>query len=175
MFIVPATTARIVIRRNVDGMSDTEEEGSHAYIAYERVRVPLDAMPIRPGEAFKVAQARLGGGRIHHVMRTGGLQSRDRDDARARRAATHPRGKLTGGTSSCRACPADPTLDPEQFRLLILKTDRMIDNEPHGAARTHIAMCKLAMTRVRRGIAQRAVHLHGTLGRRRSPARGLNP
>ena len=76
MFIVPSETPGIVIKRNVGGMNDSEEEGSHAYIHYDRVRVPLDAMLGKPGEAFKVAQARLGGGRIHHAMRTVGLCNR---------------------------------------------------------------------------------------------------
>src|SRR5580700_10428081 len=70
MFIVPAESPGIVIRRNVPGMNDAEDEGTHAYIHYDRVRVPADAMLGKPGEAFKVAQARLGGGRIHHAMRT---------------------------------------------------------------------------------------------------------
>jgi acyl-CoA dehydrogenase len=70
MFIVPAESPGIVIKRNVPGMNDADDEGTQAYIHYGRVRVPADAMLGKPGEAFKVAQARLGGGRIHHAMRT---------------------------------------------------------------------------------------------------------
>jgi acyl-CoA dehydrogenase len=40
----------------------------------------------------------------------------------------------------------------------------MIDNLPHGAARTHIGMCKVAMSKVHYEIGRRAVHLHGALG-----------
>ena len=74
MFIVPTDTPGIEIMRNVGTMGerDSGDEGIHAYIRYDQVRVPLDAMLGGPGEGFKVAQARLGGGRIHHAMRTVG-------------------------------------------------------------------------------------------------------
>jgi acyl-CoA dehydrogenase len=35
---------------------------------------------------------------------------------------------------------------------------------PHCAARTQIAMCKVAMAKVYHDIVQRALHLHGSLG-----------
>ena len=50
------------------------------------------------------------------------------------------------------------------YRLLVLKTAWMIDTQPHGTARMHIAMCKVAMARVYHDIVRRAVHLHGALG-----------
>jgi acyl-CoA dehydrogenase len=59
---------------------------------------------------------------------------------------------------------AEAAIDLEQFRLLVLKTAWIIDHEPHGAARTHIGMCKVAMAKVHRDIAERAVHIHGALG-----------
>jgi acyl-CoA dehydrogenase len=40
----------------------------------------------------------------------------------------------------------------------------VIDTQPHGAARTSIAMCKVAMAKVYHDIVQRAVQLHGSLG-----------
>jgi acyl-CoA dehydrogenase len=46
----------------------------------------------------------------------------------------------------------------------VLKTAWMIDNEPHGAARMHIGMCKVAMAKVYHDVVERAVHLHGALG-----------
>ncbi len=164
MFIVPAETPGIVIRRNVPGMNDAEEEGSHAHIRYDQVRVPLDAMLGKPGEAFKVAQARLGGGRIHHAMRTVGLCNRAIEMMRERAVSRRTQGRLLGDHQFVQGMLADSAIDLEQFRLLVLKTAWLIDNEPHGAARTHIAMCKVAMAKVYHDIAQRAVHLHGALG-----------
>jgi acyl-CoA dehydrogenase len=164
MFIVPAETPGIVIKRNVGGMNDTEEDGSHAYILYDRVRVPLDAMLGKPGEAFKVAQARLGGGRIHHAMRTVGLCNRAMEMMLERAVSRRTQGRMLGEHQFVQGMIADSAIELEQFRLLVLKTAWIIDNEPHGAARMHIAMAKVAMAKVYHDIAQRAVHLHGALG-----------
>src|SRR5690625_5234695 len=59
---------------------------------------------------------------------------------------------------------ADSAVELEQFRLLVLKTAWIIDTQPHGAARTHIGMCKIQLGKVFYEIARRAVHLHGSLG-----------
>ena len=70
MYIVPSDTPGVKILRNVGIGTEAEEEGSHAYIQYENVRVPSDHVLGGEGQAFAIAQTRLGGGRIHHAMRT---------------------------------------------------------------------------------------------------------
>jgi acyl-CoA dehydrogenase len=164
MFIVPAETPGIVIKRNTPGMNDDEDDGAHGYVHYERVRVSLDAMLGKPGEAFKVAQARLGGGRIHHAMRTVGVCNRALDMMLERAVSRRTQGRPLGDHQFVKGMIADSAIELEQFRLLVLKTAWIIDNEPHGAARTHIGMCKVAMARVYHSIVERAVRLHGALG-----------
>jgi acyl-CoA dehydrogenase len=164
MFIVPAETPGIVIKRNVPGMNDAEEDGTQAYIHYDRVRVPADAMLGMPGEAFKVAQARLGGGRIHHAMRTVGVCTRALEMMLERAVSRRTQGRLLADHQFVKGMIAESAIQLEQFRLLVLKTAWIIDNEPHGAARTHIAMAKVAMAKVYHDIIERAVHLHGALG-----------
>lgn len=164
MFIVPAETPGIVIKRNVAGMNDDADDGTQAYIRYDRVRVPLDAMLGKPGEAFKVAQARLGGGRIHHAMRTVGVCNRALEMMLERAVSRRTQGRLLADHQFVKGMIADSAIELEQFRLLVLKTAWIIDNEPHGAARTHIGMCKVAMARVYHDVVERAVHLHGALG-----------
>jgi acyl-CoA dehydrogenase len=164
MFIVPAETPGIVIKRNVAGMNDAEDEGCHAHIHYDKVRVPLDAMLGKPGEGFKVAQSRLGGGRIHHAMRTVGVCNRALEMMLERAVSRRTQGRLLGDHQFVKGMIADSAIELEQFRLLVLKTAWIIDNEPPGAARTHIAMAKAAMAKVYHDIVQRAVHLHGALG-----------
>ena len=68
MFIVPAETPGVEIVRNVKVIG--EREGRHAYIHYRDVRVPADHLLGDEGAAFAIAQTRLGGGRVHHAMRT---------------------------------------------------------------------------------------------------------
>ena len=70
MFLVPSDTPGIDIVRNVGLAGEAAEEGSHALIHYDDVRVPADALLGGEGQAFAIAQTRLGGGRIHHAMRT---------------------------------------------------------------------------------------------------------
>ena len=166
MLIVPTDTPGVEFIRHSQTMGDShgQDDGIHAYIRYNRVRVPLDAMLGGPGEGFKVAQARLGGGRVHHAMRTVGKCQRAIDMMLERAVSRRTQGKLLSEHQFVQGPIADSIIELEQFRLLVLKTAWIIDNEPHGAARTHIAMCKVQMAKVYHDIVQRAIQLHGSLG-----------
>ncbi len=166
MFLVDGNTPGIEIIRNSPMLTDDldGENATSAYVRYNEVRVPLDAMLGGEGQAFKVAQARLGGGRIHHCMRTVGLLQRALDMMLERAVSRRTKGKRLADHQIVQAQIADSIIELEQFRLLVLKTAWIIDNEPHGAARTHIGMCKVQLGKIFFDIAQRAVHLHGALG-----------
>ena len=74
MFVVPGDTPGINVLRDVGlGYQPPGGGGREGYVRYENVRVPDDHMLGPRGGAFVVAQTRLGGGRIHHAMRTVGL------------------------------------------------------------------------------------------------------
>ncbi len=147
MLIVPAETPGIEIIRNVATMNERDDldEGTEGYIRYNQVRVPLDAMLGAPGEGFKVAQARLGGGRVHHAMRVVGKCQRAFDMMCERALSRRTQGKLLSEHQFVQGFIADSAIQLQQFRLLVLQTAWIIDNQPHGAARTHIAMCKVAL------------------------------
>lgn len=166
MFVVPAETPGIEIIRNVATMDDCEEldEGIHGYVRYNQVRVPLDAMLGGPGEGFKVAQARLGGGRVHHAMRTVGKCARAFDMMCERALSRRTQGERLADKQAVQTFIADSWIELQQFRLLVLHTAWVIDTQPHGTARTQIAMCKVAMAKVYHDIVQRALHVHGSLG-----------
>jgi acyl-CoA dehydrogenase len=170
MFIVPAETPGIEILRNVAIAGENDpENGHHAHIRYNKVRIPLDHMLGGPGEGFKVAQARLGGGRIHHAMRTVGKCNRAIDMMLERAVSRRTRGRMLGDHQMVQAKIADSLIELEQFRLLVLKTAWLIDEIeagrlPHGAARDHIGMCKVAMASVWMNVIGRALEVHGSLG-----------
>ncbi len=166
MLIVPTDTPGVEFIRHSQTMGDSKgaDDGTHAYIRYNKVRVPLDAMLGGSGEGFKVAQARLGGGRVHHAMRTVGKCQRAIDMMLERAVSRRTQGKQLSEHQLVQGAIADSIIELEQFRLLVLKTAWIIDNEPHGAARTHIAMCKVQMAKVYHDIVQRAIQLHGSLG-----------
>jgi acyl-CoA dehydrogenase len=164
MFLIPADTPGLVDVRDVAGMNDAVDEGHHAYLRFEQVRVPLDAMLGGPGQGFKLAQARLGGGRIHHAMRVVGQCQRALEMMQERAVSRRTQGRQLGDHQFVKGMIADSALELEMYRLLVLKTAWIIDTQPHGTARMHIAMCKVAMARVYHDIVRRAVHLHGALG-----------
>lgn len=166
MFIVPTETAGVEILQNVATIGEREEleEGTHAHIRYNRVRVPADHMLGGPGEGFKVAQARLGGGRVHHAMRTVGKCRRALDMMCERALSRRTQGRVLADHQFVQGLIADSVIQLEQFRMLVMHTAWLIDTQPHGAARRHIAMCKVAMAQVQHDIIQRTLHLHGSWG-----------
>ena len=169
MFLVDAKTPGIEFVQNCATLGEDPDKGSHAYLRFNEVRVPADAMLGEPGQGFKVAQARLGGGRIHHAMRTVGRCQRAIDMMLERAVTRVTKGKKLGEHQFVQGKIADSIVQLEQFRMLVLKTAWVIDEveagrKEHGAARPHIAMCKIAMADVFRDIMGRAVELHGSLG-----------
>ena len=170
MFIVPTDTPGINILRNVAIAGDRDpDNGHHAHIRYEQVRVPLDHMLGTRGGGFKVAQARLGGGRIHHAMRTVGKCQRALDMMLERAVSRRTRGRMLGDHQMVQSKIADSLVQLESFRLLTLKTAWIIDEVeagrlPHGAARNHIGMCKIAMPQLYKDVVGRALEIHGSLG-----------
>ncbi|CAN5701068.1 acyl-CoA dehydrogenase family protein [soil metagenome] len=166
MLIVPAGTPGVEIIRNVSvlGERDDLDEGIHAYVRYREVRVPLDAMLGGPGEGFQVAQSRLGGGRVHHAMRTVGVCARAIDMMFERAQSRRTQGEVLSRKQSVQQLISDSWIQLQQFRLLVLHTAWVIDTTPHGTARIDIAMCKVEMAKVMHDVIQRALHLHGSLG-----------
>ena len=170
MFIVPTETPGIEIIRNVAIAGDFDpENGHHAHIRYNKVRIPYDHMLGERGGGFKVAQARLGGGRIHHAMRTVGICNRAIEMMLERAVSRKTKGKMLGEHQMVQEKIADSIIELEQFRLLVLKTAWMIDEieagrMKHGAARKHIGMCKVAMASVYANVVGKALEIHGSLG-----------
>lgn len=163
MFLVPTKTPGVEIVRNV-GVGYAQE-GSEGYMRYTDVRLPGEALLGERGGAFVISQTRLGGGRIHHAMRTVG-QARKALDLMCQRAVS--RQTRDGPLSSKQAVQmqiADSWIELEQFRLLVLHTAWKIDKyKDYWKVRKDIAAVKVAMPRVYHSIATKALHIHGALG-----------
>lgn len=163
MFIVPAATPGVEIVRNVGVGYNTE--GAEGYIRYNDVRVPLDHMLGERGEAFVVAQTRLGGGRIHHAMRTVGQARKALDLMCQRVVSRQTQGSLLSEKQMVQEKIADSWIELEQFRLLVLRTAWLIDkHKDYRKVRKDIAAVKAIMPKIYHDIASRALHLHGSLG-----------
>jgi len=164
MLIVPAQTPGIEIIRNV-GFGNEGDEGIHAYIRYRNVRVPSDHLLGPRGDAFAVAQVRLGGGRIHHAMRTI-AESRKAFDMMCERALSREtHGSKLSEKQMVQEKIADSWIEIEQFRLLVLRTAWLIDkHKDYRLVRKDIAAVKAAMPKVLHDVAARALQVHGALG-----------
>jgi acyl-CoA dehydrogenase len=165
MFIVPAKTPGVNIIRNVGVGTETADEGSHAFIHYDNVRVPADHVLGGEGQAFVIAQTRLGGGRIHHAMRTIAVVRQAFDMMCERALARQTRTGPLASLQMTQERIADSWIEIEQFRLLVLRTAWLIDKyNDYKKVRKDISAIKAAMPKVMYDVVQRAMHLHGSLG-----------
>jgi acyl-CoA dehydrogenase len=165
MFIVPSDTPGVEIIRNVGLGYQPPDAGTHAYIRYTDVRVPAENLLGDRGGAFVVAQTRLGGGRIHHAMRTVGLVQRALDMMCERVLSRHTQGEMLGRKQLVQGMIADSWIELEQFRLLVMRTAWRIDKyKDYKRVRKDISAVKATMPKVFHDVAARALQLHGSLG-----------
>jgi acyl-CoA dehydrogenase len=164
MFLVPTDTPGINIVRNVGLMGERRGEGAHAYVRYENVRVPAENLLGGEGQAFVIAQTRLGGGRIHHAMRTVGMCRRAFDMMCERALSRTTQGELLAKKQMVQDAVAESWIQLHQFRLQVLHAAWRIDQVGGHKARTEIAGVKVATPKVLHDIVYRAMHLHGALG-----------
>ncbi len=165
MFLVPADTPGVDIVRNVGLHGEPDGEGSHALIHYRDVRVPDSALLGGEGQAFVIAQTRLGGGRIHHAMRTIGLARKAIDMMCERALSRRTAGSLLADKQTVQGYIADSYAQLLQFRLLVLYTAWQIDRyNDYKRVRKDIATVKVVMPTVLHDIAWRAMQVHGALG-----------
>src|SRR6516164_3225768 len=127
MFVVPAETPGINVLRDVGLGYQPLGGGREGYVRYENVRVPADHMLGPRGGAFVVAQTRLGGGRIHHAMRTVGLVRRIFDMLCERAVSRYTQGEMLGSKQMVQEMIADSWMEIECFRLLTMQTAWKID------------------------------------------------
>ena len=165
MFLVPTDTPGVTIVRNSGLYGEADGEGSHALIHYDNVRVPDSALLGGEGQAFVIAQTRLGGGRIHHAMRTIGMSQRALDMMCERALSRETQGSRLSDKQFVQGYIADSYAQLLQFRLMVLYTAWEIDKyNDYKKVRKDIAAVKVAMPTVLHDIAWRAMQVHGALG-----------
>ncbi len=163
MIVVPKDTPGVNIVRNVGvGM---EQEGHHGYMRYEDVRVPKENMLGERGQGFAVAQTRLGGGRIHHAMRTMAQIRKCFDMMCERALSRRTKGEILADKQMTQEKVADSWIQMESFRLMVLRTAWRIDKyKDYLKVRKDIAAIKVMLPTVWHDIASRALQIHGSLG-----------
>jgi len=164
-FVFPADTPGVEIVRNVGTFGHSAEHGAHSYIRYNTVRLPSDALLGERGHGFQVAQTRLGGGRIHHAMRTVAQVKRAFDMMCERALSRETKGSLLADKQLVQTMIAESWTQLQQFRLLVLQTAWRIDwFDDYSKVRADIAAVKTLMPKVLHDVASRALQIHGSLG-----------
>lgn len=165
MFLVPRSSPGIEILRHVGLIGEhIDEPGSHGWVRYDKVRLPADAVLGEPGKAFELAQKRLGGGRIHHAMRTVAYCKKALDMMCERSLSRTTQGGLLSEKQSVQNYIADSFMQLEQFRLMVLYAAWCCDQGDPRKSRTYISAVKVQAAEVLHDIVRRAVQVHGALG-----------
>ncbi|MDI2030488.1 acyl-CoA dehydrogenase family protein [Saccharopolyspora sp. TS4A08] len=166
MLIVP-TDAEGIETREIGLMNDPDHKHpvwSHCEVSYRDVRVPAENLLGDRGEAFTLAQKRLGPGRIHHCMRWIGVCRRAFDMLCERAVSIDVHGGPLADKQTVQNWVADCAAAIESARLLTLHAAWKIDQVGASAARTEIAMIKYHGAAVLHDVIDKAVQVHGSLG-----------
>ena len=165
MFLVPTDTPGLDVERHIGLMGEGPDEGMHVLIHYNDCRVPADVLLGGEGQAFAVAETRLGGGRVHHAMRTVGVCQKALDMMCERALSRETKGSILADKQMVQSDIADAYAELIQFRLLVLYTAWEIDRyHDYKRVRKNIATIKFLTPKVQESIVFKAMHLHGALG-----------
>jgi acyl-CoA dehydrogenase len=163
MVIVPADTPGVEVVRDHPVFGRHDRHG-HCVIDFHDVRVPVANLLGEEGGGFANAQARLGPGRIHHVMRALGAGERALQLMVERSKARVAFGRTLAEQSAVRERIAESRIELEQARALCHRAAYAVDSEGNKAARHLIAAAKVAVPRAVTTVIDRAIQVHGAAG-----------
>ncbi len=168
MIIVPRDTPGVTIVRDVPTMERPEVHfgtfGGHTEIIYEDVRVPYENLIGNEGDGFKLAQLRLGPGRIHHCMRWLGQSRRAFDMLCERAVSRFSHGSLLAEKQTVQNWVAESYAEMSGARLMTLEAAWKIDKFGADKARVEIAAIKFHGAKVLYNVIDRAIQVNGSLG-----------
>lgn len=164
--IVPLNTPGFKLVKNLSVMSHVgEDHASHAEVTFTNCRVPRKNLLGKEGEGFKIAQERLGAGRIHHCMRWLGICERA-FDLMCKRAAERELapGKPLGTRQIIQAWIAESRAEINAARLMVLEAAWKIEQLGQLEAREEISCIKFYVAGVLLKVLDRAIQTHGAMG-----------
>ena len=159
MIVVPTETPGYNIIRDVKVMGQAD---GHYEVVYDNVRVPKANLLGPRGAGFKIAQDRLGPGRIFHCMRWLGQAQRAFDLMCERANSRVAFGKALGDHQQIQKFIFDSAADIQASRLLTLHAAQKIDEGDE--ARIEIGLIKVYGASMLHNVIDRAIQVHGALG-----------
>jgi acyl-CoA dehydrogenase len=161
--IVPADAPGVEIVRAVPTMGHRGRGWTtHCEIRYSGVRVPVENTLGGVGEGFRLAQKRLGPGRIHHVMRWLGQMQRAFELMCSYALERETFGGPLAEKQTVQNWIADSAAEIQACRLLTLDAAHRLDEGDE--ARVEISLIKFYAARVLNDVIDRAVQVHGARG-----------
>jgi len=163
MILVPMDTQGVEVTRNISALNHIAPEG-HSEVIFRNVRVPKSNIISGEGDGFKIAQARLGPGRIHHCMRAIGMAELALELMVERSLERKAFGKYLHQHGSVSENIARSRIEIDQARTLVLKAAWLMDNVGAKGAASEIAMIKVVVPNVLTSVADRAIQTFGAAG-----------
>jgi acyl-CoA dehydrogenase len=167
MIIVPTDTPGFHLVRNVSVMGHAGAgHASHGEVSYQSCRVPMENLLGEEGDGFRIAQERLGPGRIHHCMRWLGIASRAFDlmCTRANERVIDADGSTLADRQVVQHWAAELDADIRGARLQTLHAAWLIDTVGAPAARDEISAIKFTVANTMLRAVDTAIQAHGALG-----------
>ena len=127
MVLVPMDAPGVKVERMLSTMGIQDEPLGHGEVSFTDVRVPVANIISGPGEAFAIAQGRLGPGRVHHCMRLIGLAEAALEAACRRGLDRTAFGKPLANLGGNRERIADARIAIDSTRLLVLNAAWKLD------------------------------------------------
>jgi acyl-CoA dehydrogenase len=162
--LVPMDTEGISIIRPMHVYGYDDGYTGHPELLFENVVVPKKNIIGGEGLGFKIAQARLGPGRIHHCMRAIGMAERALELMIKRSLSREAFGKKLADQGVIQEWIAKSRIKIEEARLLTLKTAWLIDTYSKEEAKIEISSIKVTVVEAASYVIDKAIQAHGAMG-----------
>ena len=161
--VVPADAEGVEIVRPIPVLGHAGSGwNTHCEVWYRGVRVPVENTLGEPGDGFRIAQKRLGPGRIHHVMRWLGQMQRAFELLCSYSLEREAFGSRLADKQTVQNWIADSAAEIHACRLMTLDAAHKID--AGDEARVEVSVIKYYAAQALHDVIDRAVQVHGARG-----------
>jgi acyl-CoA dehydrogenase len=163
MILVPTDTPGYELVRRIPVMGhEGRGWGTHCETRFTSVRVPLANTLGEPGDGFRIAQKRLGPGRIHHVMRWLGQMQRAFELMCTYALEREAHGGPLAKKQTVQNWIAESAAEIQACRLMTMQAAQRIDEGDE--ARVEVSLIKFYAAQALLDVIDRALQVHGGLG-----------
>jgi acyl-CoA dehydrogenase len=163
MILVPTDTPGYELVRRIPVMGhEGRGWGTHCETRFTGVRVPVENTLGEPGDGFRIAQKRLGPGRIHHVMRWLGQMQRAFELMCSYSLEREAFGGPLAEKQTIQNWIAESAAEIQACRLMTLQAAHRLDEGDE--ARVEVSLIKFFAAKALSDVIDRALQVHGGLG-----------